>query len=244
MIREEEYNEIIGAFGTPLHHACRMRRVDAARVLLEHGADPNARFKARMGTPLCAALQYDPSYIDNNVLVALLLSHGALPDAETVDAALSVGNVAALRLLLPLVPVAVDDIISRMSRSARDYDNSDYAPSADFVNEHYGRGPPSPEDDALAEETDGRAYAAYRAAAIVKPTGLKLHPYIACMIAKLDDPSTPTFTRWSQLVQLLLRQQRENRALRRAVAALERVTQHKGAFSSSGALPSPSKDCD
>jgi hypothetical protein len=72
---------------TPLHWAVRNQHEEAARVLLEHGADPNVRDETGM-SPLSIA-----SALGAAGLVRLLLHHGAdvngrqHPDEATVDAA-------------------------------------------------------------------------------------------------------------------------------------------------------------
>jgi ankyrin repeat protein len=61
---------------TPLHHAARENRCEAAAWLLAHGADVNANDYDRIGkTPLSEAVQN--SHVD---MVELLLRHGADPD--------------------------------------------------------------------------------------------------------------------------------------------------------------------
>ena len=67
--------------GTPLNSAAAGRHADVARLLLEHGADPNAR-QGSGWTPLhSAAHNGDPD------TVVLLLAHGADPAATNDDGA-------------------------------------------------------------------------------------------------------------------------------------------------------------
>lgn len=66
---------------TALLHAARENGIDAARVLLEHGADPNAKNPIGIG-PLRVALTND--HWD---LASLLLDHGADPSDALVEAA-------------------------------------------------------------------------------------------------------------------------------------------------------------
>lgn len=91
------------ARGAPLHAACagadQQQRLAAARLLLEHGAQANAR-QQRGFTPLHAAA--DSGDLD---LIRLLLEHGADPgladdDGQSpLDYARARGNHAAARLL-------------------------------------------------------------------------------------------------------------------------------------------------
>ena len=63
----------------PLHAAVAAGDLAIARLLLAHGAEPDAR-QARGFTPLMAAAQQG-----NDALVALLLEHGASPRASADD---------------------------------------------------------------------------------------------------------------------------------------------------------------
>jgi len=60
---------------TPLFHAIHAGRFDAARLLLERGADPNS---ARACSRRWAAADADPA------MVRLLLAHGADPNARGI----------------------------------------------------------------------------------------------------------------------------------------------------------------
>src|SRR5690606_23732270 len=63
---------------TPLMVAARTDRVDAARLLIEHGADVNARETWRNQTAVIwAAAQKQPAMLE------LLLQHGADPNARS-----------------------------------------------------------------------------------------------------------------------------------------------------------------
>ena len=64
---------------TALHGAVARRDVEIAKMLLEAGADPNAR-QERGFAPL-----HDAAANGNGALVELLLKHGALADAKTED---------------------------------------------------------------------------------------------------------------------------------------------------------------
>ena len=64
---------------TALHGAVARRDVEIAKMLLEAGADPNAR-QERGFAPL-----HDAAANGNAALVELLLTHGALADAKTDD---------------------------------------------------------------------------------------------------------------------------------------------------------------
>jgi len=64
---------------TALHGAVARRDVEIAKMLLEAGADPNAR-QERGFAPL-----HDAAANGNAPLVELLLTHGALADAKTDD---------------------------------------------------------------------------------------------------------------------------------------------------------------
>jgi len=64
---------------TALHAAVARRDVEIAKMLLEAGADPNAR-QERGFAPL-----HDAAANGNAPLVELLLTHGALADAKTDD---------------------------------------------------------------------------------------------------------------------------------------------------------------
>jgi ankyrin repeat protein len=64
---------------TALHAAVARRDVEIAKMLLEAGAEPNAR-QERGFAPL-----HDAAANGNAPLVELLLTHGALADAETDD---------------------------------------------------------------------------------------------------------------------------------------------------------------
>ena len=63
---------------SPLHLCIRKRRVDAARVLLEHGADPDIHMHDRNG---CLALHYvsEKHEVD---LMQMLIEHGATVDSK------------------------------------------------------------------------------------------------------------------------------------------------------------------
>jgi hypothetical protein len=75
---------------TALHGAVARRDVEIAKVLLEAGADPNAR-QERGFVPL-----HDAAANGNAALVELLLQHGARADAKTDDGK-TAGNMAAER---------------------------------------------------------------------------------------------------------------------------------------------------
>jgi ankyrin repeat protein len=67
--------------GTPLNSAAAGRHADVARLLLESGADPNAR-QGRGWTPLHSA-----AHNGDEEMVVLLLAHGADPAATNDDGA-------------------------------------------------------------------------------------------------------------------------------------------------------------
>jgi ankyrin repeat protein len=75
---------------TALHGAVARRDVEIAKMLLEAGADPNAR-QERGFVPL-----HDAAANGNAALVELLLKHGAHADAKTDDGK-TAGNMAAER---------------------------------------------------------------------------------------------------------------------------------------------------
>ncbi len=75
---------------TALHGAVARRDVEIVRMLLEAGADPNAR-QERGFVPL-----HDAAANGNAALVELLLKHGARPDAKTDDGK-TAGDMAAER---------------------------------------------------------------------------------------------------------------------------------------------------
>jgi hypothetical protein len=222
------------ACGTPLHEACRGRHVAAARVLLESGADPNAASgdTTHHRTPLACSVSWVEEYeVEERAraheLVSLLLSHGAVPDDACILDAVFQSNEDAVRRLLPLVKTGD---VSRLVHFMGDNPNVFVTPQlADFVNAQYARPEPSAEADARADagavDDDDTVLTRFSNHPDV---GRGSHETLqrACVIAKLDDPSTPLFERTDQLVRVLLRQQRENRQLRRTVADLERMTPH------------------
>ena len=98
---------------TPLHFAAFFGGPAAARLLLRHGADPNASGRGWMtGTPLHSAAS-----ARNMPVVELLLGAGADPDARqssgwtSLHSAAHNGDVATVRLLLAAGadPAAVND---------------------------------------------------------------------------------------------------------------------------------------
>lgn len=74
---------------TALMRACRSNSVDLARLLLEHGADPNKRY----------AIAHVPADVGCQ-LVALLISQGARPTSYSLQIAALHGRFEALQLLL------------------------------------------------------------------------------------------------------------------------------------------------
>lgn len=71
-------DEVVFTWGMPLYHCVRRRRHAMARLLLEHGADPNADMYAS-GTPVFAAYS---GHADEE-LVRLLERHGGVADPAT-----------------------------------------------------------------------------------------------------------------------------------------------------------------
>jgi ankyrin repeat protein len=79
--RGSDLEAVASTFGnvTPLHSACASGERESARILLEAGADPNAR-QQRGFTPLHAAAQNA-----DEQLARMLLERGADPEAATED---------------------------------------------------------------------------------------------------------------------------------------------------------------
>jgi len=69
----------------PIHAAAAAGRVDLARILLEHGADPNARQESDF-TPL-----HEAARSGNLELTRLLVEHGADVNAQTKDGGTPLG---------------------------------------------------------------------------------------------------------------------------------------------------------
>ncbi|MET0386563.1 MAG: ankyrin repeat domain-containing protein [Polyangiales bacterium] len=92
----------------PIHsaaaHADQAKAVALARIVLDAGADPNARQQAGF-----TAL-HEAAFNGNDALIALLLARGAAPGllndegASAADLARTKGHAAALRLLEPDAP--------------------------------------------------------------------------------------------------------------------------------------------
>jgi len=93
--RRDAVNQRGAGGSTPLAAASLYSDVEAARLLLEHGGDPNTR-SAGEPTPLAiASLRYG-----SFDLVKLLLDHGATPEVDAVANAAYAGDETVLRLLL------------------------------------------------------------------------------------------------------------------------------------------------
>jgi hypothetical protein len=199
---------------TPLYRACRGLHVDAVRVLLEAGADLS-------DAPMTSAMAY--AEYGNRVrvpeVIALLLSHGAEPTANCLGLALRQPDYKVFYMMMPRV---TRDLLPSI---LRDVHGCSAPRVADVVNAHYGRREPSVADDESVQ--DGAALSSYVRISqdfdeLAKTADY--HSRRACVFAKLDDPSTPRFDSFADLVRVLLRHQREIRVLRRTVADLERMT--------------------
>ena len=85
----------------PLHFAARIGQADAAGILLDAGADPNAPLAKSAGTPLHYAANVDAAEI-----AKLLLAKGAKTEAKAVNGrtplhfAAAKGNEASIKVLL------------------------------------------------------------------------------------------------------------------------------------------------
>src|SRR5262249_13586419 len=74
---------------SPLHHASRCNQLDVARLLIKHGADPNARNRQGSG-PL-----YEAVYHGHHQMVRLLLEKGANPNRPNIHGETVVHYLAA-----------------------------------------------------------------------------------------------------------------------------------------------------
>ena len=89
---------------TPLIAAVAHERLDAAQLLIEHGADVNLADASR-NTPLMVAADASPEIKDPAPLIRLLLTHGAkrgLKDSQgriAFQRAVGSKNAAAVQLL-------------------------------------------------------------------------------------------------------------------------------------------------
>ena len=200
--------------GTALMQACRSKNVDLARLLLEHGADPNKR--SATCEPLASAIAHAPKDVGCQ-LVALLISHGARPSSTSLQIAALHGRFGALQLLLDAPSVAQissedAEVLIRYATASRSVE------TIDMVNAHLRRGAPTPGQarpalDRLCESEAEEAEAAKE----MERRDLHYPPAEnysdVCALAKADDPTVPAFRTKSELVRLILDLQSEIRRL-------------------------------
>eukprot|EP00397_Hematodinium_sp_SG-2012_P015886 GEMP01016188.1.p1 GENE.GEMP01016188.1~~GEMP01016188.1.p1 ORF type:complete len:500 (+),score=99.59 GEMP01016188.1:789-2288(+) len=93
------------SWGTPLHRAARLGRVEAVKILLEFKADPNAITKATKQTPL-----HRGAFSNNPETIKALLSAMADPNLE------STGGETALKVAIKYKKDVAAQLLSQASR--------------------------------------------------------------------------------------------------------------------------------
>lgn len=87
-------------YSSPLLTAIEHYKLDAIRLLLEHGANPNLEAKTRLIFCKVSPIEYATDLFCDIEIISLLLEYGAIADARIVDAVVRNGTVDLLRLLL------------------------------------------------------------------------------------------------------------------------------------------------